>query len=202
MPSTARSSDNGGPGATAPGCCPLLACPGRWFYWRRRSRRGAAPYDDDQTTGVRDGGLHGADDGRTGRRQMEPLPACVIGQGDEFGELLHRRIKRQDNGERADSDSPSYPACHRRSCSVRSRHEPGVLNGPRDAPDRTTSDSSRRLLRPTKSAQPGRRSLSHPRRPRRWAGGDHTSTPSGLLGSGHVRDRNGGSMTTRDRGCR
>lgn len=41
---------------------------------------------------------------------MEPLPSRVVGQGDEFSELLDRRIKRQDEGESADNDSLGKPS--------------------------------------------------------------------------------------------
>jgi hypothetical protein len=33
---------------------------------------------------------------------MEALPTGVVGQGDEFGELLGRRIQRQNESEGAD----------------------------------------------------------------------------------------------------
>jgi len=68
---------------------PLLVSQGRWFNRRGRSRGpGAALDEDGQTTRIRACGFYGADDGCAGRRQMEPLPSCLVRQGDQFGKFL------------------------------------------------------------------------------------------------------------------
>jgi len=77
-----------------------------------------------------------------------------------------------------------------------------ILNASRDAPVRTTGDSWRHLLRPSKPGHPRRRSPLHRRRPRTWAGVHHTSTPSRFRGQDHAQARSEGSTTTRDSGCR
>lgn len=40
---------------------------------------------------------------------MEPLSSRLVRQGDELGEFMDRRIKRQDEGEGADSNCLGYP---------------------------------------------------------------------------------------------